>query len=630
MTSSNPRKPRKGGESPGRKAKRPAVAKKAVAAGRPPRSRSARQSRQSRRVRRAKRPLTLATGPHRLWSAFCVVAFVISLFGARLVQLQGIDENEYAAMAAEKGAKTVDLEAPRAAIYDRNGAALAQSVDAAKLTADPTYTKQNATAIATVLHQRLGVDYIKTWGLLRKPDTRYVELARHLEPRVADALVKKLNQADLPGVYTDKDTLRIYPGNDVAANLIGFVGADGNGLAGVEEALDSTLAGRDGSATFEMADGQQLPQADSTVVEPVEGTGVQLTIDQDLQALAQRRVAEAVKQSGGTSGTAVVMDVQSGELLALADYPTFDPNHWQRASPALFGSRAVQDVYEPGSVEKVLTFASLIDAGYVTPRTRISVPPTLPRGEETIHDYFTHPTLRLTATGVVAKSSNIGTVLAAAKMPSRELYGYLRGFGLGAKTRMGLNGESAGLLPQPNDWLPITRATVAFGQGLSVNAVQMTAAVSAVANHGVYVQPTLVKGYVNADGTSPKPPSEHRVVSAQAARRVARMMEAVTGEEGTAPEANIDGYRVAGKTGTAQRVDESCGCYDGSFTVSFAGFAPADAPRFVVYVVVQQPSDGNGGGSTGAPVFHDLMAATLQKFAVPPTGRRQPALPVDW
>lgn len=559
------------------------------------------------------------------------VAFVLSLFAARLVQLQGIDENDYAAMAVEQGAKTITLEAPRAPILDRFGQPLARSVDAAKLTADPTYTRQNATTIATYLHEKLGADYIETLGLLRKKDTRYVELARHLEPRRAQAIVDHLNHAKLAGVYTDEDTLRVYPAGDVAANLVGFVGTDNTGLAGFEATDEDVLAGEDGSATFEMAGGQQLPLADTTVVEPQEGRGVQLTIDQDLQFLAQRRLAEAVREVGGKSGIAVVMDVRSGQLLALADYPTYNPNAWERSPKSLYGAPSVMAPYEPGSVEKVLTFAALLDAGYVTPRTKITVPGSLKSGEETIHDWFDHGTIRLTATGAIAQSSNIATALAARQMPDRQLRGYLTRFGLGATTGVGLDGEDPGVVPPVADWLQITKDNIAFGQGLSVTAVQMAAAVAAVANDGMYVQPSLVDGYVDHDGAfTPAPaPQSHRVISARAATQAARMMEEVVGDDGLAPTAAIDGYRVAGKTGTAQRVDPSCGCYHGT-VVSFAGFAPADDPRFVVYVVVQQPREGAGGGSTGGPVFHDLMAAALQKYGVPPTGRHQPALPVYW
>jgi cell division protein FtsI (penicillin-binding protein 3) len=573
----------------------------------------------------------LSTGSVRLWTAFVLIAFVLSLFAARLIQLQGIDENDYAAMAVEKGAKTIDLEAPRASIYDRNGTPLARSVDASMLTADPTYTSANARTIAVYLHKRLGLDYIETLGLLRKDDTRYVRLARHLKPEVAQAVVDHLTATRLAGVYVDKDTTRIYPAHDVSANLIGFVGDDGDGLAGFEASQNALMSGRDGSATYEVVDGQQLPLADATVVAPREGTGVRLTIDQDLQFLAQRRLAQAVREAGAKSGTVVVMDVKTGQILALADDPTYDPNHFERYPERRYAAPSVQSPYEPGSVEKVLTFAALIDGGYVTPRTEIRVPGSLKSSDARIHDWWSHGLIRLTATGAIAQSSNIATALAARQMPKAELRDYLVKFGLGEDTHIGLDGESAGVLPPLDSWIQVARDNIAFGQGLSVTAVQMAAAISAVANGGVYIQPHLIDGYVAADGafTSAPAPAERRVVTAQTAHEVARMMEQVVGPNGLAPMAAIDGYNVAGKTGTAQRVDPRCGCYRGN-VVSFAGFAPADAPRFVVYVVVQQPRSGAGGGETGGPVFHDLMSAALAKYGVPPTGRHEPALPVSW
>jgi cell division protein FtsI (penicillin-binding protein 3) len=578
--------------------------------------------------------VTLARSPFRLWSAFCLVAFVVSLFAARLIQLQGIDASDYAALALQKDGATVVLEAPRADIYDRNGVPLAQSVDSSRLVADPTYTNAHAAEIATTLHHRLGVDYIAALELLRKPDTRYVELARHIEPQRAAAVVRYLDRQGWGGVYADKDTTRVYAAHDVAANLVGFVGSQNQGLDGFEASLNSLLLGKNGTATFQMSDGQQLPLADNTIVEPKEGTGVRLTIDQSLQFLAQRRLGQAVDSARAKSGSLVVMDVKTGQILALADYPTFDANSFADYPQSTYGSAALQDAYEPGSVEKVLTFSALIDSGYVTPRSRVTVPPVLPvGGGNVIHDYFSHPTLRLTAAGVIAKSSNIGTVLSSEAIPNTTFYDYLRSFGLGSRTGVGVAGETPGMLPRPGTWAPLNHDTIAFGQGLSVNAVQMTAAISAIANGGVYVKPSLLESYVDSSGdlTPVKAPQTHRVIKARTAKEVARMMEGVVGPEGTAPAAAIPGYRVAGKTGTAQRVGGSCHCYKtGGFTASFGGFAPADDPRFAIYIVIQHPRNGGGGGSIGGPVFHDMMTRTLQEFGVPPTGTSQPALPVFW
>jgi len=264
----------------------------------------------------------------------------------------------------------------------------------------------------------------------------------------------------------------------------------------------------------------------------------------------------------------------------------------------------------------------------------MTVPPEVHVMGETIHDYFEHPNLRLTLTGVLAKSSNIGTVLASRKIGPDVLKRYLEAFGLGTKTGIGARGESAGLLPE-GSWNALSRATIAFGQGIAVNAVQMAAAINTIANGGVYVAPSLVEGSATTDtgsvvGTDST--TTHRVVSEKAARDVARMMERVLDpDEGVAPLAAIDGYRVAGKTGTAQVVDSRCGCYqEGVYNVSFAGFAPADNPRFTVYVVIRHPRNHGGGGSVGGPAFQKIMSRALARYRVPPTGTKPSDLPILW
>jgi cell division protein FtsI (penicillin-binding protein 3) len=559
-------------------------------------------------------------------------AFVLSIFAARLVQLQGIDPEAYATMAAAAGATTVTVQADRGAITDRFGQPLAETVQGSMLVADPSMTSDQATRIAALLHQRLDLDYINLVNTLRTPDSRFAYLARQLPPGKADAIMAELEGRGLAGVFNYRDPIRDYPGRDVAGNLVGFVGADGTGMAGLEYAYNHELAGVDGSETYETGPGgARIPLASSSVVQPRPGTGLQLTIDRDLQWYVQRRLATAVEQTGGDSGAAVVLDPRTGQLLALADVPSVDSADPSTGGHELLGSRAVQDMYEPGSVEKVLTFGSLIDAGYVSPRTKVTVPSELHVGSNTIHDWFSHGTEQLTTSGVLAISSNIGTVLSSEQMPAAMLHHYLRSFGLGQTTGIGLASESPGLLRPARTWLPINRDTIAFGQGLSVTAVQMAAAVAVIANGGVRVSPTLVSGTIDADGqVTPTPaPEQHRVISRRAARQVTHMMEMVTGPDGLAPTAAITGYRVAGKTGTAQRVDPRCGCYRG-FTISFAGFAPADHPRFLAYVVIQNPRDGSGGGSAGGPVFHDIMTYSLQKYGVAPTGTPAPKLPLTW
>ncbi len=581
-----------------------------------------------------RRPARRGASLLRLRVGFILIAMVVSVFAVRLFQLQGIDAKAYAARAEAAGLETVTLPATRGSILDRNGQPLAESADGLMLIADPSMTADHAREIAKIVAERLDVDYFDVLERLRKPDSQFQYLARRVPAAEARAVVATIERRGFEGVDTRRDPVRTYPARDVAANMLGFLGLEGEPLQGFELVFDDMLAGKDGKETYETGGGQRLPLGENSIVEPVDGSDLTLTIDRDVQWYTQRVLREAVEGSGGESGSAVVLDSRTGEALALADYPTYDANDPLEASAEDLGMRSLSNVYEPGSVEKVLTAASLIDAGKVTPNTRITVPSVLERQDRVIHDYWEHERLRLTLTGVIAKSSNIGTVLAADEFSHKELYDYLYRFGLGQKTGVGIPGESRGLLPDWRSWSQINQDTISFGQGVSVNALQMATAVNAIANDGVLVEPSIIKGEAtNSQGV--KVGSAHttsrRVISERAAHLTAEMMEAVTDpEEGTAPAAAIEGYRVAGKTGTAQRVGKDCGCYDGTTVVSFAGFAPADDPRFVVYVVVQRPAKGSGGGSVGGPAFHKIMSYLLRKYAVPPTGARPPDNPLEW
>jgi cell division protein FtsI (penicillin-binding protein 3) len=571
----------------------------------------------------------------RLRVGLILIAMVLSFFGARLVQLQGIDPKSYAAMAAAEGVRTVILPAERGDILDRNGVALADSIQGKMVVADPLMTADDAPEIAQILSTGLDVDYFRTLRALRGRDegSRFEYVARRVPSTLATDVLAQLAEAGFNGVSTRDDPIRDYPADDVAANLLGFMGTD-EPLGGFERTFDAQLAGKDGTARYTLGGGNRVPLGENTVVPARNGDPLRTTIDLDLQWFTQRVLSQTLQKYRARSGVALVMDTRTGELLALADAPTFDANEPLEADKEDLGSRALSDAYEPGSVQKVLTAASLIDAGKVTPRQKFRVPALLHRQDRPIGDWFDHGNIKLTLTGILAKSSNIGTVLAADAFTPQDLTTYLRAFGLGARTDVGVRGESPGILTDGDVMTSQTKDRVAFGQSLSVNAVQMAAAVNTIANGGVRIAPSLVMGSATTDegvavGTDNAEAT--RVVSEQAARQTARMMERVTHEgAGVAPMAAVPGYLTAGKTGTAQRVDDECGCYDGSTTVSFGGFAPADDPRFTVYVAVHAPQVDGGGATIAGPAFSRILGYALGRYGVPPTDGKPSRLPVEW
>ncbi|HET8665268.1 MAG TPA: penicillin-binding protein 2 [Nocardioides sp.] len=562
------------------------------------------------------------------------ITIVLSFFGARLLQLQGIEQQKYATLAASTGGTvTVELPAQRGEILDRNGRPLAESVDGRMVVADPLQTRKVAPELARFLAKRLPIDYFDTLQALSRTNSRFAYVARRVPAEQAMRVVAEATNAGYKGLATRNDPLRSYPDHDVAANLIGFLGTDGP-LAGLEMTFNKVLAGRDGSETYEVGGGNRIPLGRSTVNPAHNGSDLHTTIDEDLQWYTQRVVRQTVVNAKAESGFAVVMDRRTGEILALADYPTYDAGNPAASPKRDRNSLAMTSPYEPGSVEKVLTLSALIDAGKVTDRTRLTVPPVLPSGDRPIHDWFSHPKLRLTLAGVLAKSSNIGTAKAARLFKPGQLHRYLQEFGLGTRTNIGVNGETAGVLPPKSQWNGMLQDRIAFGQSVSVNGVQMTAAINTIANGGVRVAPSLIQGRATTAtgqvvGTDVA--TRHRVVSRSAAQQMTDMMERVVDPHaGTAPLAQVPGYLVAGKTGTAQRVGSKCGCYDGTFTVSFGGFAPADDPRFTVYVVIQNPRNGLGGGGNAGPAFSKIMSFALRRYGVPPSGAEPSHIPVTW
>ncbi|CAB4629581.1 unannotated protein [freshwater metagenome] len=553
-----------------------------------------------------------------------ITAIAFSLFAVRLVDLQVVKGPDLAAAALEQRIKTKSIPAIRGNILDTKGEPLATTVEARDVTADQTLISDPA-AVGTALAPILGVDAAVLANRLTGT-RRYMYIAKGLSP----ATWREIEALRLPGIFSEQTQRRLYPGGDLAANVIGFVGADGKGLGGIEYAMQGLLAGKSGTQTYERGAGNRIiTTSDITSNHAVQGSNVQLTIDRDIQLVAQRQIARQVVATSSDSGTVIVMDPRSGYILAMATAPTFDSNSAASFDDAVRGNRALSEIYEPGSTSKVMTLAAVVDQGAANAGSAFTIPSGLKRGGKVFHDHDPHGTLHLTLAGIMAKSSNMGTILAAERIGKTKLYDYIKAFGIAEPTGLKFPGESRGRIPDLQDWSPTTFPTVAFGQGLSVNSVQAASVFSTIANDGVRVQPTLMKSIIAPDGTvTPAPaPKTVKVVKASTAKTVRAMLESVVGKGGTAPQAAIPGYRVGGKTGTAQYVDPVCGCYNGGVVASFIGMAPADNPQLVVAVSLVNPKrNGRYGGELGAPVFKRVMTYALQARSIPPTGKTAPRL----
>jgi cell division protein FtsI (penicillin-binding protein 3) len=415
--------------------------------------------------------------------------------------------------------------------------------------------------------------------------------------------------------------VREYPSGSLIASLIGFVNRDGVGATGLESSMNSKIKGIDGKYSYANGYKAEIPGSQSEIIPAQSGTSIRLTVDRDIQWVASKAIADVVKSTRALSGTVIVMDPKTGHILAHATAPTFDPNDTTKVSLVAMRNPSVLDVYEPGSTGKVMTIAAAMDEKKITPETVLTIPDKLKRSTKVFKDHEPHPTQRLTTAGILAVSSNTGSIKIGEMMTNDKLYDYLTKFGIGIKTGSGLPGESRGILPKVADWSGTTAPTVAFGQGYSVTAMQATSVFATIANDGVRVSPTVIAGTSDSSGNyTPSATRENvRVISPETSAKMRLMMESVVSANGTAPSAAIPGYRVAGKTGTAQRIDDTCGCYRG-YTASFIGFAPADKPAYVISVTIQDPKGMHWGGYLGGPVFKKVMSFVLQSKGIAPTG----------
>lgn len=559
-----------------------------------------------------------------------VFIVVLSLFTIQLVRVQIVEAANYKIRALDEMETTRLVQAPRGEITDINGIAFARSVSAISIVVDQTQInnpKRTAEFVApiiglTIEEVQASITGTRKYSMVLKNGrpALWEKLSSAIDAYNASLSREKFGERIL-GFFPERSYIREYPSGRFISSLVGFVRADGVGASGIESSMNSIITGTSGQYSYARANGAEIPGSQSEIVAPKAGSTVRLTIDRDIQWVAAKAIADAVKSTGAANGTVIVMDPKTGAIVAHATAPTFDPNNTKGVSLDLMRNPSVQDVYEPGSTGKVMTMAAALEEGTITPTTVFKVPYTLLRAGKNFKDHEYHPLQHLTATGILAVSSNTGSIKVGETVGSEKLHAYLTKFGIGSKTGSGLSGESAGILHPVSRWFGTTAPTVAFGQGYSLTAMQATSVFATIANGGVRVSPTVIAGTSDASGhfTPAGNRDSVRVVSESTAAKLRTMMESVVSANGTAPSAAIPGYRVAGKTGTAQRVDPITGKYSG-YTASFIGFAPADSPRYVINVTLQRPRNGHFGGSLCGPVFKKVMTFVLQSKGVAPTG----------
>ena len=570
-----------------------------------------------------------ALAHNRIRFLIFVIAVAILLFGVRLVQVQAVQAGDYRLRAVNEMENTRSLPAPRGAITDMNGVAFARSVAATSIIVDQTQItdpERVANFVAPILG--LSVSEVTTsitgtrkWNMVyqnAKPAT-WQKLTAALA--TFNAQFPGMSPDRIIGFFPERGFIREYPSGSLIASLVGFVNHDGKGATGLESSMNSSIAGVDGKYSYANGYGAEIPGSQAEIIPAQAGTTVRLTVDRDIQWVASKAISDAVKATGAISGTVIVMDPKTGEILAHATAPTFDPNNTSKVSLIAMRNPSVQDVYEPGSTGKVMTIAAALEEKKITPETVFTIPYALKRSTKVFHDHEKHATQRLTSSGVLAVSSNTGAIQIGELLSHETLYNYLTKFGVGSKTGSGLPGESRGKLLKVADWSGTTAPTVAFGQGYSLTAMQATSIFATIANDGLRVSPTVIAGTSDASGNFTPAPgrTSQRVISTETAQAMRIMMESVVSASGTAPTAAIAGYRVAGKTGTAMRIDDTCGCYRG-YTASFIGFAPADKPAYVISVTIQDPKGLHWGGALGGPVFKKVMSFVLQSRHIAPTG----------
>jgi cell division protein FtsI (penicillin-binding protein 3) len=548
----------------------------------------------------------------RVIALFAAFSLALSGVAIRLVLLHVRDAPTYEALAQAQRVRHIELPARRGVIYDRSRRELALSLPARAVYAD-TSVIEDPVAAASDIAPILEIPRDRLIEELLSADP-FVYLARRVD--LGDA--RRVERLGIPGIGLLEESKRYYPGGELASQVLGFVGLDGAGLEGVELEYEDALAGSPGSMVMEQdPNGLTIPQGGVGLTEPERGSDLVLTIDAELQFQSERALAEAVRANGARGGIVLILEPSSGDVLAMATAPAFDANAFTDADVAVRRNRSVTDVYEPGSVNKVITASAALEEGVIGLRERLSVPGRYRVADRWFHDSHPHPVLPMTLTDVIAESSNVGTIMTAERLGKERLDRYLREFGFGRETGIGLPGEADGILMQQDEWWGTSMGTIPIGQGIAVTPLQMASVFGTIANDGVRVTPQIVRGTVGEDGRlTPSPqPRRTRIVSARTANQVTGMLARAV-ETGTGKAAQVPGYWVGGKTGTARKPLEDQLGYSDQYVASFIGFAPAADPAIVVAAIIDEPETVYGGIAS-APLFREVAQFALAHLRVP-------------
>ncbi len=568
----------------------------------------------------AQRPVT-ATCRSRITAVFAAWIVAFALLGGRLFDLQILHGPLLQRLAIRQQLESIRLPGRRGFILDRTGSRLAVNVEADSIYAVPRAIA-DPEAFAREVAPHLHLTPRDVTARLRRGGPYFAWLARRQPPEAIDA-VRALQLGDAIGIWPD--TRRAYPAGTLAASVIGFTGVDDAGLAGLELQYDASLRGVAGIGTANRdAIGRELVQTERIVSPPHDGNTLVLTIDQVVQHITERELTRAIAGAGAQGGVAIVMDPQTGAILALVTLPTFDPNRYQAAPPVRWKNRAVADVYEPGSTFKLILVAAALSSHAVGLGETFADPGKIRINGATIHDAEPpdpkHTTLSLTE--IVKYSSNVGAAQVATRLGKDRFSAHIERFGFGRPTGIDLPGEAAGIIRPVSQWYGPSLQNIGFGQGISVTPIQLLVAASALATHGAAVHPHLVEAIRDAAGHAIATPGNlppRQVIEPEVADQVVAMMREVV-EGGTGVKARLDGYAVAGKTGTAQRPGPFGGYEPGVYVSSFVGVVPASVPRLAILVLVDRPRGVYFGGDIAAPAFREIARQVLWYLRVPPTG----------